>query len=266
EGLTVGGASASGNGGIIQGYRLVQWDLADICVVVGAIQDLSPLEIQAFNSLGALGGKTITEATQVCRPFDARREGFIYGQGAGCLILESEASAKQRGVTLLAELAGCSLVLDGNHLTNPNPEGEARAMQQALQMANLSPGDVDYLNTHGTSSVLGDEAEINAIKAVFGEFTANVWLNSTKSVTGHCLTAAGVIEAIATILQMNGGFAHPNLNLEQPIDDQCCFVGQKSHPLNINVAMSNAFGFGGINSSVVFKQWVETNAQGEMNA
>lgn len=255
EGQTVGGASASGNVGLIHGYRLVQWGLADVCVVVGALQDLSPWEVQAFAALGALGGKTIQEAERACRPFDQQREGFIYGQGSGCLILESEASAQRRGVAPLAELAGYGLVLDGNRLIDPNPAGEAQAMRQALQRANLAPVDVDYVNTHATSSVLGDATEITALKEVFGTALPKPWLNSTKSLTGHCLTAAGTIEAIATIIQMKGGFVHPNLNLEQPLDDTCRFVGRQSQAATTDTALSNSFGFGGINSSIVLKQW-----------
>lgn len=262
EGQTVGGASASGNVGLIQGYRLVQWGLADVCMVVGALQELSPLEIHAFAALGALGGKTIQEAAQACRPFDQQREGFIYGQGSGCLIVESEASAQRRGVEPLAELAGYGFVLDGNRLIDPSPVGEAQAMRQALQRANLAPVDVDYVNAHGTASVLGDVTEIAALKDVLGEAVAQFWLNSTKSLTGHCLTAAGVIEAIATILQMKGGFVHPNLNLAQPMDDTCRFVGQLSQHATINVALSNSFGFGGINSSIVLKQWDLGRKQG----
>jgi malonyl-ACP decarboxylase len=256
EGLTVGGASASGNVGLIQGYRLIRWGVAEVCPVVGALMDLSPLELQAFQSLGALGGKTITEAEKTCRPFDRAREGFIYGQGSGCLILESEASAERRGVRPLAELAGAGLTLDGNRLTDPSQAGEARAMRQALRAASVSPAEVAYLNTHGTASVLGDETEIAAIKAVFGETVSQLWLNSTKSLTGHCLTAAGVIEAIATIIQMKEGFLHPNLNLDQPLDETCRFVGRVKQPAAINIAMSNSFGFGGINSSIVLKKEV----------
>ncbi len=144
--------------------------------------------------------------------------------------------------------------LDGNRLTNPNPTGEARAMRQALYTAGLSPEDVAYLNTHGTASVLGDEAEIAAIKEVFDQTASEIWLNSTKSLTGHCLTAAGAIEAIATIIQMNEDFLHPNLNLEDPMDETCRFVGGQSQPATINIAMSNSFGFGGINSSIIFKR------------
>lgn len=254
EGLTVGGASASGNVGLIQGCRLIQWGMAEVCVVIGAMIDLSPLEVQAFQSLGALGGKTISEAEKTCRPFDQAREGFIYGQGSGCLILESETSAQRRGVRLWAKLAGGSLTLDGNRLTNPNATGEARAMRQALQAARVSPAEVGYINSHGTASVLGDEAEIAAIKDVFGDTVSHVWLNSTKSLIGHCLTAAGTIEAIATIIQMNGGFLHPNLNLDHPLDEMCRFVGSTSQPAAIDIAMSNSFGFGGINSSIVLRR------------
>ena len=139
-------------------------------------------------------------------------------------------------------MIGGGITLDGNRLTNPNPAGEGRAMQQALNTAGVSPNDVTYINTHGTASVLGDETEIAAIKAVFGDSVPNLWLNSTKSLTGHCLTAAGTIEAIATIIQMNEGFLHPNLNLDHPLDEACRFVGRQSQPAVINLAMSNSFG------------------------
>ena len=253
EGLTVGGASASGNVGLIQGSRLIQWGVADVCVVIGAMMDLSPLEVQAFQSLGALGGKTIREAEKACRPFDQAREGFIYGQGSGCLILENETLAKQRGIRPWAKLVGSGLALDGNRLTDPNATGEARAMKQALHAAEMSAADVEYINTHGTASLLGDEAEIAAIRELFGDTVSQVWLNSTKSLTGHCLSAAGVVEAIATLIQMKEGFVHPNLNLDQPLDKRCRFAGRESQPAAITIALSNSFGFGGINSSIVLR-------------
>lgn len=254
EGTTVGGASASGNVGIMQGARLIQWGVADVCVVLGAMMDLSPLEIQAFRALGALGGKTITDATKACRPFDMAREGFLYGQGSGCLILESTESAQRRGISPLAEVAGYGMNLDGNRLTDPNPLGEAKAMQQALRGAGIAPDKVEYINTHGTSSVMGDEAEIAAINAVFGDVAPPPWLNSTKSLTGHCLTAAGVIEAIATVIQMTEGFLHPNLNLDNPLDMACRFVGTQQQPATIANALSNSFGFGGINSAILLRK------------
>ncbi|MEM7132484.1 MAG: beta-ketoacyl synthase N-terminal-like domain-containing protein [Chloroflexota bacterium] len=254
EGMTVGGASASGNVGLIQGSRLIQWGVADLCVVVGALMNLSPLEVQAFKSTGALGGKTISDPSKACRPFDEDREGFIYGQGSGCLILESEESAARRRVPPIAEVAGYGMNLDGNRLTNPDSAGEVRAMAQALHTAGVSPYDVDYINTHGTSSVLGDATEIKAIQELFDEAGPTVWLNATKSLTGHCLTAAGIIEAIATIIQMNEASLHPNLNLNNPLETSCRFVGPQSQVAHINFALSNSFGFGGINSSILLKR------------
>lgn len=254
EGMTMGGASASGNVALIQGCRLIGWGVADVCVVVGALMNLSPLELQALRSTGALGGKAISSASKACRPFDQDREGFIYGQGSGCLILEDAESAARRGVEPLVALAGYGMKLDGNRLTDPNAMGEAEAMRRALQSAGVSSGAVDYINTHGTSSQLGDEAEIAAIRELFGEAAGSIWLNSTKSLTGHCLTAAGVIEAVATIIQMKEGFLHPNLNLKRPLDATCRFVGPQSQPAAIQVALSNSFGFGGINTAVLLRK------------
>jgi malonyl-ACP decarboxylase len=254
EGMTVGGASASGNLALIQGCRLIQWGVADLCLVVGALMNLSPLEIQALQATGALGGQTFADASKACRPFDRDRDGFIYGQGSGCIILESEASARRRDVPSFAEIVGYGMNLDANRLPDSNAAGEARAMEQALRTADLEPGDLSYINTHGTASVLGDATEVTAIQELFGPAASAIWLNSTKSLTGHCLTAAGVIEAIATLLQMNEHFLHPNLNLENPLDSTCRFVGRQSQPATIELAMSNSFGFGGINSAIVFKK------------
>jgi malonyl-ACP decarboxylase len=254
EGLTVGGASASGNVGLIQGSRLIGSGAAEVCVVVGAMMDLSPLELHALDAMGALCSKASRPAGEVCRPFDRDRGGFVYGQGSGCLVLESRSSAEERGVEPLAALVGCALNLDGNRSTDPNPTGQATAMRQALRNARLSVADLDYINTHGTGSVLGDESELQAIKAVLDSQVARTWLNSTKSLVGHCLTAAGAIEAIATILQMRGKFLHPNLNLDHPIDAGCRFVGAGgASPVTVKTALSNSFGFGGICSSIAFR-------------
>jgi malonyl-ACP decarboxylase len=255
EGFTVGGASASGNAAIIKAYQSIRLGIVDVCLVIGAMTDLSSMELMGFYNLGAMGGKKFREQPQkACRPFDQDHEGFIYGQAAGCLVLESLAFAKQQGIPLLVELAGGALLLDGNRLSNPNVQGEVRAMQAALDQAGIKPGDVDYLNTHGTSSPLGDETEIKAIKEVFKKNISHLWLNSTKGLTGHCLTAAGVIESIAAIIQMQEGFIHPNLNLEQPIDDECKFSRHQAIETLIHTAMNNSFGFGGINTSVIFKK------------
>jgi malonyl-ACP decarboxylase len=255
EGFTTGGSSASGNVAIIKACQAIRWGILDSCVVVGALADLSPMELQGFYNLGAMGGKRFHDQPgKACRPFDKDHEGFIYGQAGGCLVLESWESAQKRGIPILAQIAGGALVLDGNRLPNPNTHGEARAMTSALKQAGVQPGDIDYLNAHGSSSPLGDETEIDAVKKVFKENISHLRINSTKSLTGHCLTAAGVIETIATIIQMKEGFIHPNLNLEHPIDDECKFSRQQSIETSISTAMNNSFGFGGINTSVIIKK------------
>jgi len=247
EGLTVGGASASGNVAIIQGQRLIQHGHIDVCLVVGVLADLSPMELQGFYNIGALGGRRFHE--EAC---DRDHEGFIWGQASGSLLLESTEKAQKAGVPLLGEIRGSAMLLDGNRLTHSNLQGEMRVMQQALKNAHISSNDIDYMNAHGSSSVLGDEVEITAIRSVFGEATGQLWLNATKGLLGHCLWSAGIVEAIATLLQLQGGFVHANRNLENPIDDEIRFVPQHSETANIQTAMSNSFGFGGINTSIIF--------------
>lgn len=253
EGYTVGAASASGNAGILHGYRLIQQDLVDYCMVVGVLPDLSPMELQGFYNIGALGGKSFQhDPSKACRPFDHKHEGFIWGQACGCLILESSSKAAQDKISPLGEIVGAALTLDGNRLSQPSQAGETRTMERALVDANMLPGDIQYINTHGSSSVLGDETEVNAIHAVFGKHTPDIWLNSTKSLIGHCLWAAGIVEAIAVLLQLQESFLHPNRNLDNPIDTGCRFVGDHSEAAVIQTAMSNSFGFGGINTSLIF--------------
>jgi malonyl-ACP decarboxylase len=255
EGFTVGGASASGNVAIIKGYQLIQLGIVDACLVVGALADLSPMELQGFYNLGAMGGKRfVDEPEKACRPFDKDHEGFIYGQASGCMILESKESAARRGVQGVAEILGGAMILDGNRLTNPSEAGEIMVMELALTQAQIKANELDYLNAHGTSSPLGDETEIKAIRQVFQDHLSRLWINSTKGLTGHCLYSAGVVEAIASIIQMQEGFVHPNINLDNPIDRACLFSGSVSAPEKIEIAMSNSFGFGGINSSIILKK------------
>lgn len=253
EGFTVGGATASGNMGIIHGQRLIQQRLVDVCLVVGTLADLSPLELQGFYNIGALGGDNFQDQpNKACRPFDRDHGGFIWGQASGCLVIESLEKVQESGVPYWAEIAGSAIVLDGYRGTKTNSQGESRAMQNALSEANMNSNQIHYLNAHGSSSALGDEVEVQAIRAVFEKSIHHLWLNSTKSVLGHCLWSAGVVEAIATLLQMRDNFVHANLNLENPIDPQCRFVGQQSEVAVIQNAMSNSFGFGGINTSIIF--------------
>lgn len=252
EGFTVGGASATGNVALLRGYRLIRDEWQDICVVVSALADLSPMDLQGFHNLGALGGHRFAdEPNKACRPFDAAHEGFIYGQGTACIILESALSAQKRKVPILGYLLGGSLSLDANHLSNPSFEGEIRVMQEAMQSAGVAIEDINYINTHGTSAPLGDQVELDAIEKLLGDRTKEVMINSTKGITGHCLWSAGLVEAIATLIQMQEGFVHPNMNLEHPISLRAQLVKNESKSFQINIALSNGFGFGGINTSLI---------------
>jgi malonyl-ACP decarboxylase len=255
EGFVVGGASATGNVGIINGYKMILSGIADICMVVGTVADLSPMDLQGFINIGAMGGKKfIDRPHEACRPFDTKHEGFIYGQASACIILESETSARNRDVPIHAKIKGYGLNLDGNSSSDPNVNGEKRAMLTALNRSGLSVSDVNYLNTHGTASSLGDKTEAEAIAQTFGDHASHVWLNATKGLTGHCLYSAGMVEAIATVLQMKNGFLHPNKNLDEPIRSDLKFCGKESIDQSIEVALSNSFGFGGINTSIVFQR------------
>jgi malonyl-ACP decarboxylase len=249
EGCTVGGASASGNVAIVTGARLVETGAVDACLVVGAMTELGPMEWSAFASLGAVAGSRRADpASAACRPFDRAREGFAPGQGSACLVLERAETARRRGIAALAGLAGYAIVLDGNRLANPNPHGQMRAMRAALASAGIGPEQVDYINAHATASELGDEVETRALVEVFG---GRPWINSTKGLIGHCLSAAGVVEAVATVLQIRGGFVHPNALLTDPVDPGARFAGAEAAPACLRVAVSNSFGFGGFNTSVV---------------
>jgi len=254
-GFTVGGASASGGVGIANGFQLVRSGLAPVCLVLGAMMDLSELELQALAALGALSSDRFRDSPDAaCRPFDRAHEGTVYGQASACLVLEDWAHAVGRGTPVLAELAGTAMGMDGHHLAEPNPEGEARVMRQALSQAGISAADVQYLNAHATSTPRGDEAECLAIRSVFEGSLDRLWVNSTKSLVGHTLAAAGVVEAVATVLQVNGGFIHPNRNLREPIDTGIRFAGSEAVPAQLTHAVSNSFGFGGINTSIVVRR------------
>ncbi|MBN3526385.1 beta-ketoacyl synthase N-terminal-like domain-containing protein [Paenibacillus apiarius] len=258
ESFTAGGASASGNVGIIKAMQMIELGILDVCIVVGPLTELSDVERMGFYNLGALGGKNFqTHPEKVCRPFDKKHDGFVCGEGSACLVVESLKSAKQRGAKVLAELAGGAIVLDANRLANPNEDGEVRAMMLALERAGVESHEIDYVNAHATSTPMGDITEAKAIKRVLGKESRKIWINSTKSLTGHCLFAAGVVEAVATVLQANEGFVHPNLNLDDPIDDQLLFCTDGSEKAEIDIAMSNSFGFGGMNTSILIKRGVQ---------
>ncbi|MBD3316027.1 MAG: beta-ketoacyl-ACP synthase [Chitinivibrionales bacterium] len=255
EGAVVGGASATGNVGIIHGYRMVGEGHADVCIVAGIVADPSPMDIQGFYNMGAMGGKAFYDKPEhACRPFDVQHEGFIYGQAGACLILESTEHAVRRGAAPAVEIAGVAVNLDGNSSSNPSLEGEVRAMHTAVESSGCSLENIDYVNTHGSSSPLGDKTEAEAIRQVFKSQAPRVWLNATKGLTGHCLYSAGVVEAVATVLQMHEGFLHPNKNLEEPVQKELRFCGREAIDHRITTALSNSFGFGGINTSIVLKR------------
>ncbi|MGP3689752.1 beta-ketoacyl synthase N-terminal-like domain-containing protein [Streptomyces sp. IBSNAI002] len=255
EGCTVGGASASGNVGIITAARLLALGAVDACLVVGALAELSTLERQALVNLGAMAagpaGPPGASPQEVCRPFDEDRSGFVPGQGCGALVLETEESARGRGAPVLARIAGYGLALDGNSQADPDERGETEVMTAALRMAGLAPQEVGYVNAHGTGSALGDRTEAAALRQVFGDGPGRPWINATKALTGHCLYAAGVVEAVATVIQLRGGFVHPNVNLHRPIDPGLRFVGRTARPADHSYALSNGFGFGGIDTSIL---------------
>ncbi|MEU3039548.1 MULTISPECIES: beta-ketoacyl synthase N-terminal-like domain-containing protein [Streptomyces] len=251
EGCTVGGASASGNVGIITGSRLLALRAVDVCLVVGALSELSTLERQALFNLGVIAGGGDGENPAVCAPFDEDGGGTVPGQGCGALVLETRESARRRQVPVLAEIAGYGLALDGNALADPDENGEFRVMSAALRMAGLSPEDIDYVNAHGTGTVLGDRTEAAALRRLFGARPDGPWINATKALTGHCLHAAGVVEAVATVVQMTGGFVHANVHLRRPVDAALRFAGRRAEPAHLAHALSNSFGFGGVGTSVL---------------
>lgn len=250
-GFSIGGASASGNMAVIKAMQQIELGVIDACMVVGGPTLLSPMELQGFVNIGAMDGNIYEDVNKSYCPFDERHSGFIYGQAAGCLILESKEHAKKREAKIYASLLGGKVVLDGNRLADPNVIGEVKAIKGALNDAKLDPKRIDYINTHGTASKLGDQTELDAIRQVFKEHANEIYINSTKGYTGHCLFSAGIVEMIATIIQMNQGFIHANKSLETPIDLQLKLLKENKDDVEIHYAISNAFGFGGINTCVV---------------
>jgi len=247
-------ACAAGAHAIGQALRAIQAGDADAVVCGGSEAALVDLSISSFAAMDA------TSATGISRPFDARRDGFVMGEGAGVLVLEDAERARERGATVLGELIGYGATSDAHHITAPHPDGEgaARAIVRALDDAGLDPADVDYLNAHGTSTPLNDRAETLAIKRALGPRAHEVPVSSTKSAIGHLLGAAGAVEAVATVLALRDRIAPPTLNLEEPDPElDLDYVPLHARPLDVNgrapVALSNSFGFGGHNAVLVLR-------------
>ena len=254
--ISVVTACTTGTHNIGLGARLIAYGDADVMVCGGSEMTNTPLCIAGFSAVRALS-KRNDEPTKASRPWDKDRDGFVMGEGAGIMILEEYEHALKRGATIFAELSGFGMSGDAYHITAPDESGEGAVscMNVALQDANLKPSDIDYINAHGTSTYLNDLNETKAIKKVFGEHAYQLAVSSTKSMTGHLLGAAGAVEAIFSILAIRDQIAPPTMNLDHP-DEGCDlnYVPNKPQARRIDCVMSNSFGFGGTNASILFKK------------
>ncbi|MGB9664931.1 MAG: beta-ketoacyl-ACP synthase II [Ignavibacteria bacterium] len=230
---------------------------ADVVIAGGSEASISPIGIAGFNSMKALSTRN-DAPEKASRPFDKNRDGFVMGEGAATLILEDYEFAMKRGAPILAELVGIGLTADAYHITAPAPNGEGavRSMKLCIEDAKIKPEDVDYINAHGTSTPYNDKSETDAIKTLFGEHAYKLIVSSTKSMTGHLLGAAGAIEAVVTVLTLMNDIIPPTINLEEP-DPECDlnYAPNKAVERKVNYAISNAFGFGGHNVSLLFKKY-----------
>ena len=251
-------ACASSANAMIDALNYIRLGHCDVIVTGGSEAAVTISGMGGFNAMHALSTNN-ENAQGASRPFDAQRDGFVLGEGAGAIVLEEYEHAKARGAKIYAELIGGGLSSDAHHMTAPHPEGIGvmAVMRNCLENAGLNPEDVDHINTHGTSTPLGDVAELKAISEVFGDHAKNININSTKSMTGHLLGAAGAIEAIASIMAMQNGIVPPTINhenVDENIDPSLNLTLNKPQKRDIKVAMSNTFGFGGHNACVVFKK------------
>lgn len=254
--LAIVTACSTGTHSIGEAARLIQYGDADIMIAGGSEAVVCPLAIGGFAAARALSTRNDDPKTS-SRPFDKDRDGFVLGEGAGVLVLEEYEHAKARGAKIYAEIAGFGMTADAHHMTAPLEDGSgaARCMSLALQNADLSPNDVDYINAHGTSTPLGDVAETTAIKAAFGATAKNLVVNSTKSMTGHLLGAAGGIEAVFTALAIKNQISPPTINIFNQ-DERCDldYCANQARQMEIRAALSNSFGFGGTNGTLAFKR------------
>lgn len=252
--LAVVTACTTANHSIGEAGRLIEYGDADVMIAGGAESTLSPLGLGGFNAARALSTRNDAPAA-ASRPWDKSRDGFVLGEGAGVLVLEELEHARKRGARIYCELAGYGMSADANHITAPCEDGEgaARCMRNALRNAQRRPDEVQYLNAHGTSTLLGDVAETIAVKACFGGHASKLAVNSTKSMTGHLLGAAGGIEAVFTALAIHHQVSPPTINLDE-LGEGCDldYVPNAARPMTIDVALSNSFGFGGTNGTLVF--------------
>ena len=256
-------ACASSSNALADAFNLIRLGKASVIVSGGAEAALCACGVGGFNAMHALATRN-DDPQHASRPFSASRDGFIMGEGAGCLILEELEHAKARGAKIYAEMVGEGMSADAHHITASHPEGLGAklVMERALADANLKPEDIDYINVHGTSTHVGDISEAKAIKQVFGEAAYKLNISSTKSMTGHLLGAAGAVEAMAAVLAVKNDIVPPTINHEEgdndeEIDYNLNFTFNKAQKREVRAAMSNTFGFGGHNACVIFKKYVE---------
>jgi len=247
-------ACTTGTHSIGDAARIIEYGDADVMVAGGAESTVSPLGMGGFCAARALSTRNDDPAT-ASRPWDKDRDGFVLGEGAGVMVLEEYEHAKARGAKIYAELAGYGMSGDAYHITAPNTDGPRRSMLNALKNAGVAPGDVQYLNAHGTSTPLGDKNETEAVKQAFGEAAYKLVVNSTKSMTGHLLGGAGGIESLFTVLAIHNQISPPTINIFNQ-DPECDldYCANAARPMQIDVALKNNFGFGGTNGSLVFKR------------
>ncbi len=255
--MSVASACATGNNAIGEATERIRRGAADVMICGGGESVMHPLTLAALGNMGAVSHRN-DDPERASRPFDADRDGFVLGEGAGVLILESLEHARSRGAHICAELAGYGASCDAFHITAPDEDGvgAARSMQAALADAKLRPEEIDYVNAHGTSTPLNDPVETRAIRRVFGMNADRLPVNSTKSMVGHLIGAAGAVEAIACVKSLETGVIHPTINYETP-DPECDldFVPNNAREAHPRTALSNSFGFGGHNATLIFRRW-----------
>jgi 3-oxoacyl-[acyl-carrier-protein] synthase II len=251
-------ACATGTNAIGDAFKIIERGAADVMISGGAEATILPLAVAGFSSAKAVATSFNDRPEQASRPFDRDRDGFVMGEGAGIVVLEELEHAKRRGAPIYAEIVGYGMSGDAYHITQPAPEGEgaARAMREALRDAELDPTAIEYINAHGTSTDYNDKFETMAVKKVFGEHAYKLAISSTKSMTGHLLGAAGGVEAVACVMALQEQILPPTINYENP-DPDCDldYVPNQARHAKANFVMSNSFGFGGHNASIILKKF-----------
>jgi len=259
--FSVSTACSSSSHAVASAFDQIRLGHADVLLTGGADADVTYTGIGGFNAMHALSTRNDSPQT-ASRPFSKSRDGFVLGEGAACLVLEEYEHAMARGAKIYAEMIGVGMTSDAYHMTAPEPDGKGaeRVMRLAIQDAGLQPSDIDYINTHGTSTPMGDITELKAIKRVFGEHVYDMNLDSTKSMTGHMIGATGAVEALSCVMALKEGIIPPTINhdpddVDEEIDYRINFTFGKAQKRDINYALSNTFGFGGHNACLVFKKW-----------